>query len=162
MSNELKSLSSQSYEAEIVLKNFATRKRVHKDKPIDVLRLYHAFTLKGLKLNVKKFDEVFTKLEQFGHGKVIRASNGSIRMFEPSTNIKAIGMEAMDVLQPVSRVPFPVTAPIVHKLGLPTIKVAKEVTVGEELVTIVIIKNGQSFEAKVPASKREEFIKMLA
>lgn len=150
MSNELKTLRSQSFEAEVILNNFASRKRIHRSTPINISRFFQELTRKGLRMNITKFNNVFIQLERYGFGDNIFLPNGRLVCFVARVSIKDIGIASMDPEKPV----------IQHR-GLPTVKVAKDL-VGSEMITVVIFKDGRYVEARVQANQREEFIKLLA
>lgn len=159
MNKELISLRSKSFEAEVILKNFATRKRVHKDKEIQVHRLYLDFIRRGVKLNRMKFDQVFIDLERLGYGITIgKDVKGNVTAFLPDTSIKSIGMDAMEVLKPET------TITVLPNPGAPTIKLAaiepKPIAIG--LVRVIMIKDGMRWEADVPEDKIAEVTAKLA
>lgn len=157
MNKELINLRSKSFEAEVILKNFASRKRVHKDKEVQVHRLYLDMTNRGLKLNRAKFDQVFTDLERLGYGITV-GIDGKVATFLPETNIKSLGMDAMEVLKPEPAIT------VLPNPGAPTIKLAavapKPIATG--LVRVIMIKDGMRWEADVPEDKVAEVTAKMA
>lgn len=154
MNKELISLRSQSYEAEVILKNFASRKRVHKDKEVNIHRLYLDMTNRGLKLSRNNFNKVFTDLERFGYGIIVGTNrDGDPILFLPETNIKSIGLDSMEILKPLKN------GQIVQPMPVPPIKVGLEAA---RIVMVVIIKGGQKITAYVPESEVETFTAKMA
>jgi hypothetical protein len=84
-------LVSRSKEGKIILENFASRQRVHKDKSIDIKRLYFIMANKHPELtSYSKFEQVFKDLETLKYG-IIEKN----RYFIPDGSIKEIGLEAI-------------------------------------------------------------------
>lgn len=155
MNNELISLRQKSFEAEVILKNFATRKRIHKDKQVAIIRLFLDLTRRGLRLNRMNFDQVFMDLEKLGYGIVEKNKFGHLISFLPITNIKSIGLDAMEVHTPIAHGMKPISL-------LPSVKEIIEVASTDEIITVVVIKNGIQFEAKIPRKQQIEFMKMIS
>lgn len=135
MSSELNKLATSSEEARAIFDNFSKRLRVHKNKALDINRLFHYFTsVKGRKFSRSKFEEVFTELERLGYGIVGKTMYGNIKEFLPDTHIKAIGMEAKPVLEEI-KIPI---AP-------------------QERVIVLFTLKGLKCKAEVPKDAIEEF-----
>lgn len=144
MNKELISLRSRSYEAEVVLRNFATRKRVHRDKPINFYRMYLEMSNRGLKLSRTKFDQVFIDLERLGYGIV------EGQAFLPETSIKVIGLDAVEVLKPIT---------VVQPMPVPPVKVGLTTT---NMVMVVIVKGGEKLTVYVPKDEIDSFTAKMA
>lgn len=163
MNKELISLRSRSFEAEVILKNFASRKRVHKDKEVQIHRLYLDMVNRGLKLNRVKFDQVFLDLEKLNYGVTVGTdSEGRLISFMPEDTIKSIGMDAMEVLKPEPESP---EAKVIPNPQAPTIKlavVAPKEQQSSGLVCVVMIKDGMKWTTYVPESEVAEITAKMA
>lgn len=158
MNKELIGLRSKSFEGEVILKNFASRKRVHKDKEVQVHRLYLDMTNRGLKLSRVKFDQVFADLERLGYGITVgRDAEGKITTFLPETSIKSIGMDAMDVLRPEGASSNIVSAPTVKLSVAPAAEMRSS-----GLVCVVMIKDGMKWTTFVPEDQVAEVTAKMA
>lgn len=135
MTKELVGLRKSSFEAEIILENFATRKRVHKDKEINLPKLFHLLESRGHKLSRSKYDQVFDALERLGYGIVDKSKEGNSLRFLPDTNIKSIGMDAFEVAQPIQELTV-------------ISKTAQPVSVNE-MVLVVVVKNGKAIRMHI-------------
>ena len=151
MNKDLISLRNRSFEAEMILKNFASRKRVHLDKEIKIHRLYSEMTRRGIKLNKAKFNEFFFELEKLNYGIVEgKTFEGDPIMFLPITDIKSIGLDSIEILKPIKEVqPMPVP-PV--KVGLTT----------NDMVMVVIVKDGQKLTVYVPKNEVDTFTAKMA
>lgn len=135
MTKELVELRKSSFEAEIVLTNFATRKRIHKDKEIALPRLYHELRRKGYSLSRSKFDKVFDDLERLGYGIVDKNQLGYSLRFLPDADIKSLGKDSQEL------------APQIKELTVIT-SASKPISVNE-MVLVVVIKNGKTIRMHI-------------
>lgn len=134
-------MSFESYEAEVILTNFARRVRVHKEKVVNIPRLYSILTIAGHKLNKVEFDKVFMQLEQFGYGVIGKSKEGHLREFLPMMSIKQIGLLVKE-----------------HRLS----KIELEDKVSSTgLVTVYFHINGKRCKALIPEDAIDAFEKMV-
>lgn len=153
MSKELISLRKRSTEANLILSNFASRKRIHRDIAVNISKLFYYFVAKGAKISRQKFDEVFQELERLKYGVVLKNDNAKfLQEFIPDTSIKAIGIDSVDVINPIAE---PV---LVKPLTQASIE---EKRLGNK-VMIIVVKEGKTFKAFIDQSEVESFTKLLA
>lgn len=143
---DLIKLRKQSAEANAIMSNFASRRRIHKDLPVDIGRLFYAFVNKGMRFSRERFDAVFQELENLGYGIVLKNKNARfLQQFVPDTSIKAIGI---DSIEPI---------PAVLAKDMATIKVSNH-----NKVLVVVIKDGKTFKTFLDEREVDDFSKIIA
>lgn len=134
-------MSLKSFEAQIVLNKFANRKRIHKEKVVNVRRLYGSLTAEGHKLSKYEFDKVFYDLERLGYGTTQKSPTGSLEQFLPFRSIRQIGQEL------IKNIPV--------KLEI------KDQTQSKGLVTVYFMVAGKTCKALIPEDALDEFEKLV-
>jgi hypothetical protein len=137
-------------EGKAILTSFANRKRIHKDIPIDINRLY--FRLAKLyddKFNRYAFVQVFRHLETMGYGKL----SGS--EFTPLQSIKEIGLEALR--GETEYVPH--TAPTKPEPSTSPQPVATKDST--DLIVVLFKLKGYRCKAEVPRDALDEFERLV-
>lgn len=132
-------MSLKSLEAEIILSRFANRKRIHKEKVVDIKRLYSVLISEGYKLSKLEFDKVFYDLEKLGYGTTQRSGTGKLEQFLPFSSIKQIGQEL------IKNIPFKMEV--------------KEKT--KNVVTVYFMVAGKTCKALIPEDALDEFEKLV-
>lgn len=134
-------MSLKSFEAEIILTKFANRKRIHKEKVINVRRLYGSLTKEGYKLSKLEFDRVFYDLERLGYGTTQKSNTGSLEQFLPYRSIRQIGQELIKNIS--------------IKLEI------KDQVQSKGLVAVYFMVAGKTCKALIPEDALDEFEKLV-
>lgn len=120
-----------------IMLNFKARKRIHKDKLLNITRLYTRLSHSGNRLRRKEFDQAFLDLEAKGYGLIDRTKSGQLTNFLPALPLNVIGRE---MLSTVKNLPNPVQTP------------RQEAT-----VTVIFSIAGKRCKAIIPESVLPEF-----
>lgn len=134
-------MSLKSLEAEIILTKFANRKRIHKEKVVDIRRLYSVLISEGHKLSRLEFDNVFYSLEKLGYGTTQKSKTGTLEQFLPFRSIKQIGQEL------IKNIPFKIEI--------------KDQVQSKGLVTVYFLLSGKTCKAVIPEDALDEFEKLV-
>jgi hypothetical protein len=140
----LKELLVKSKEGKVILENFASRQRIHKDKHLDIKRLYFVLSRQhpGM-LSMPRFEQVFKDLVTMGYG-IIEG-----RYFVPEESIKAIGQDALPEMQSKS-IEKPIKSAV---LVTPKMQ--------EDKVVVLFKLNGLRCRAEIPSGVLPLFEKLV-